>query len=290
MSENTPFSRELSHGDPGNFVVGISELDTALLEGIVIDENLRNRALEDVDMRDILNAATEVYYRLCKIFCYDKEVFLSFNNRLQLAKKSQLHKSLDFINKRSLSNNSVICYDFSMIFSKIISEQYRGVNLFTKEKDTGMTGGVMHASSVIELPRFGYVEFDPLINFTNSDFLRSRLGLPPAGIGGGRRLCMDMYSDYDINRFESFEDLIGRVEYDIERFRLPPVEAASFTKGAIRSMFSSSDYMVSVSHRGLTAQRRGSEGLGLASVHTIFRSNKEITQMLLSGGVLRRIL
>ena len=43
MSENIPFSRELSHGDPGDFVVDISELDAVLLEDIAIDENLRIR-------------------------------------------------------------------------------------------------------------------------------------------------------------------------------------------------------------------------------------------------------
>lgn len=290
MSENIPFSRELSHGDPGDFVVDISELDAVLLEDIAIDENLRNKVLKDADAGDILPAITEIYYRLCKIFCYDNEVFLSFNDELRLAKKSQLHESLDFINKLSLSNNSVICYDFSMIFSKIISEQYRGVNLFTKKKDTGMVGGVMHASSVVELPRFGYVEFDPLINFTNSDFLRSRLGLPPAGIGGGKKTCMDIYGGYDINKFESLEDLIRHVEYTIERFGLPSVEAASFTKGAIRSVFSSSDYRVSVSHHRLPDQEEGDEGRGLVSVYTILGPNKETLQMMLSDGVLQRAL
>lgn len=290
MSENTPFSRELSHGNPGDLIVDISGLDAVPLENIVIDENLQSKVLEGVDTRDILSAATEVYCRLCKIFCYDDEVFLSFNDESRLPKKSQLHESLEFINKLSLSNNSVICYDFSIVFSKLIAEQYRGVNLFIKKKDTGMVGGVMHASSVVELPGFGYVEFDPLINFTNSDFLRSRLGLQPIGIGDGKKTCMDIYSDYDVNKFESLEDLIRHVECDIERFGLPSVEAASFTKGAIRSVFSSSDHRVSVAHHRLTAQEEGNEGRGLVSVYTILGPNKETLQMMLSSGVLQRTL
>ena len=258
------------------------KIDTKFLGQVVLDSSIEG-LLSDIDMSDSLAAISKIYNRPCSTLYYNKTTFLSLNDGAKLKHEVDKHRDPGFISQVSIDRNEVICNDFSVIFAKLVLNTPSDMSLFVKETHTGMPNSVMHTSSIVDGTSIGRLEADPLDNFTRSDFLRARLGLLPIGLKSENTPTPldDTYNKYcNYGSSNNLDGLLKTVQEDILSFELPPVEAASFAKGALRAAIGRVGYSVGVSNY--------ERDNNLISIYTLTDlSNEEISKVSLSEGILR---
>lgn len=260
----------------------VYKIDTKFLEQVALNPSIKDLA-SDVDKSDGLVAISKIYHKLCKVLRYDQAAFASLSNGAKLIREVDKHRGSGFISQVSIDKNEVICNDFSAIFAKLALSIFPDVSLFVKETYTGMPNGIMHVSSIIECTDVGYLEVDPLASFTRSDFLRARLGLSLMGL---RIENVSIPPDDTYHKYHNWNDLcnldklLETIQEDIQSFKLPTVEAASFAKGALRAAIDKSGYKVRVSSC--------EHGNNLVSAYTLTSlSGEEISKISLNEGALK---
>lgn len=283
LRSNNNYNEVLTHREEGSGLLQDAyKIDTKFLGQVVLDSSIEG-LLSDIDRSDSLAAISEIYNRLCSTLCYDQTTFLSLNDGAKLKHEVDKHRDPRFISQVSIDRNEVICNDFSVIFAKLALSMFPDMLLSIRETYTGMSNGVMHTSSIVDGTGIGRLEADPLASFTRSDFLRARLGLLPIGL---RSANASIYPDDTYYKYHSWNDpgnldkLLEIIQEDIRSFELPAVEAASFAKGALRTVIGRVGYNVGVSNY--------ERDNNLISTYTLTDlSNKEISKVSLSEGVLR---
>ncbi len=122
-----------------------------------------------------LEKAAYIYAKMCTILTYDNR-FMAANQEGEAAEK---HKSLDYVSQISPENNEVVCFEFNMIYAKMLDEQ----GLHFKSEYENMIGedyGDGHANLEFRDGKF-IVQADSVASILGGDIARSKLGLPLTG-------------------------------------------------------------------------------------------------------------
>lgn len=122
-----------------------------------------------------LEKAAYIYAKMCTILTYDNR-FMAANQKGEAAEK---HKSLDYVSQISPENNEVVCFEFNMIYAKMLDEQ--GLHFKSEYKDMiGEDYGYGHANLEFRDGKF-IVQADSVASILGGDIVRAKLGLPLAG-------------------------------------------------------------------------------------------------------------
>lgn len=280
MIENGGFARR---SEINRFAqLHLNRLNRDYLNSIYLDNEFINYTIENINFSEKFEAISEIYTRLCNALCYDTEAFLSLGDARKLRECNEKHKDIDYINAINLRNNEVICSDFTVILAKIVNDKYPETEFFVGEKDTGMPGGVKHTFCVMKSDTCGYTELDPLKNFTNSDFLRVKLGFSAIGSGLTDSSGESIYKSYsEATSIHGVDVAIDMLQSNLIKSNLTPVESASYVKGALRAIMPDGMIRVKSGHSINNGE--------LESTYELSARGQPISKMILTNNILQEI-
>jgi hypothetical protein len=152
------------------------ETEDTLYEKVELNPELHDVILEQMpDGLSGLEKAAYIYAKMCTILTYDNK-FMAANQEGEAAEK---HKSLDYVGQISPDNNEVVCFEFNMIYAKMLDEQ--GLHFKSEYKNLiGEDYGDGHANLEFRDGKF-IVRADSVASILGGDIARAKLGLPLTG-------------------------------------------------------------------------------------------------------------
>lgn len=152
------------------------ETEDTLYEKVELNPELHDVILEQMpDGLSGLEKAAYIYAKMCTVLTYDNK-FMAANQEGEAAEK---HKSLDYVGQISPDNNVVVCFEFNMIYAKMLDEQ--GLHFKSEYKNLiGEDYGDGHANLEFRDGKF-IVRADSVASILGGDIARAKLGLPLTG-------------------------------------------------------------------------------------------------------------
>lgn len=152
------------------------ETEDTLYEKVELNPELHDVILEQMpDGLSGLEKAAYIYAKMFTILTYDNK-FMAANQEGEAAEK---HKSLDYVGQISPDNNEVVCFEFNMIYAKMLDEQ--GLHFKSEYKNLiGEDYGDGHANLEFRDGKF-IVRADSVASILGGDIARAKLGLPLTG-------------------------------------------------------------------------------------------------------------
>lgn len=154
----------------------LMETKDTLYEKVELNPDLHDAIIEKMpEGISRLEKAAYIYAKMCTILTYDNR-FIAANQKGEAAEK---HKSLDYVSQISPENNEVVCFEFNMIYAKMLDEQ--GLHFKSEYKDMiGEDYGDGHANLEFRDGKF-IVQADSVASILGGDIARAKLGLPLTG-------------------------------------------------------------------------------------------------------------
>lgn len=152
---------------------------------VEIDEELEKAILEGMpeDATD-LEKAIFIYIKMCKLLTYDEEYF-AVNQKGEATEK---HQSVEYVSTITLQNNKVVCFEFNMMYAKLLSKlgihfaSSYGKNAFGMENPFGEDDyGKGHANLEFRAGKF-LVSADSVTSILNGDIMQAKLNQKLVGI------------------------------------------------------------------------------------------------------------
>ena len=143
------------------------ESDNPIAESAVVSDELKNAILSNMprDFSD-LQKAIYIYIKMCKLLTYNTEYFAV----AQTGDATLKHKNVGYITQITPKNNEVICYEFNLIYAKML--EYLGINY--KIVSDGRSYGDGHSSLEFRCDKF-LVGADAVTSILNGDLLSAKL-------------------------------------------------------------------------------------------------------------------
>ncbi len=164
---------------------------------IKLSEELRTKILEGMpDNYSKLEKAIYIYIKMCKILTYDDEYY-AVNQKGVATEK---HKDINYVSNITPLNNKVVCFEFNLIYSKLLSEL--GINFSSNYK--GMMGeayGESHANLTFRCDKF-LVRADSVTSILKGDIMQAKLNQPLKGLN-----C----ANHNTNTYREFNELVSKV-------------------------------------------------------------------------------
>jgi hypothetical protein len=164
---------------------------------IRLSEELRTKILEGMpDNYSKLEKAIYIYIKMCKILTYDDEYY-AVNQKGVATEK---HKDINYVSNITPLNNKVVCFEFNLIYSKLLSEL--GINFSSNYK--GMMGeayGESHANLTFRCDKF-LVRADSVTSILKGDIMQAKLNQPLKGLN-----C----ANHNTNTYREFNELVSKV-------------------------------------------------------------------------------
>ena len=154
----------------------LTETQDTLYEKANLNSELRDAILEQMpDDVSSLEKAAYIYAKMCTILTYDNK-FMAANQKGEAAEK---HRNLDYVEQISPENNEVVCFEFNMIYAKMLNEL--GLNFKSEYKNMIEENyGDGHANLEFRDGKF-IVRADSVSSILGGDIARAKLGLPLIG-------------------------------------------------------------------------------------------------------------
>lgn len=154
----------------------LMETKDTLYEKVELNPDLHDAIIEKMpEGISRLEKAAYIYAKMCTILTYDNR-FMAASQKGEAAEK---HKSLDYVSQISPENNEVVCFEFNMIYAKMLDEQ--GLHFKSEYKDmSGEYYGYGHANLEFRDGKF-IVQADSVASILGGDIARAKLGLPLTG-------------------------------------------------------------------------------------------------------------
>lgn len=203
---------------------------------VEINEDLRSAIISSMP-QDIsqLEKAIYIYIKMCKLLTYDDEYF-AVNQKGPATEK---HKDVNYVSNINLTNNKVVCFEFNLIYSKLLDEL--GINFkadYQSFIDEAYGSG--HANLEFRSDKF-LVTADSVTSILLGDIMRAKLNQPLVGlkcINKNKKTQQEFKnavdkiykliaeqelnsSDAPINHIETFEELI--CEYQQTTSNIKPI-------------------------------------------------------------------
>ena len=144
--------------------------EDAYVGKVILNNDLRDSILDGMpdDLSD-LEKAIFIYIRMCKLLRYDEEYY-AVNQKGEATFK---HKDINYVSKVTPLNNEVVCFEFNLIYSKLLDEI--GIKFKTDYKNLiGDAYGFGHANLTFRCDKF-LVRADSVISILNSDMTLAKL-------------------------------------------------------------------------------------------------------------------
>ena len=143
----------------------------------MVSEELKNAIISEIpqELSD-LEKAIYIYIKMCKLLTYDDEYF-AVNQRGPATVK---HHYVEYVSSINLSHNQVVCFEFNIIYAKLLSE----LGIKFKSNYVNMVGeayGEGHAYLVFRSGKF-LVKADSVTSILNGDIVESKLNHPLEGL------------------------------------------------------------------------------------------------------------
>ena len=154
-------------------------------QDVEIDEELEKAILEGMpeDATD-LEKAIFIYIKMCKLLTYDEEYF-TVNQKGEATEK---HKRVEYVSTITLQNNKVVCFEFNMMYAKLLSKlgihfaSSYGKNAFGMENPFGEDDyGKGHANLEFRAGKF-LVSADSVTSILQGDIMQAKLNQKLVGI------------------------------------------------------------------------------------------------------------
>lgn len=162
-----------------------------------LNEALKNQILEGIpENYSKLEKAIYIYIKMCKLLTYDDEYYAV--NQKGIA--TEKHKDINYASNITPSNNSVVCFEFNLIYSKLLNGL--GINFSSNYK--GMIGeayGIGHANLRFRCDKF-LVKADSVTTILKGDLMQAKLNQPLKGLK-----C----TNYNTNTFKEFNQMVTKV-------------------------------------------------------------------------------
>ncbi len=141
----------------------------------IIDAELKMTILANMPTNvTLLEKAMYIYLKMCKILTYDEEYYV-YNQRGEVVKK---HENIDHVAEINLQNNKVVCYEFNIIYAKLLAEL--GIDFQIDSRSLGGFGGA-HANLRLRQGKF-IVEADSVTSILQGDMVQAKLNQPLVGL------------------------------------------------------------------------------------------------------------
>ena len=148
-------------------------------KNIHLNEELKSAIVKDIPSElTQLEKAIYIYIKMCKLLTYDEEYY-AINQKGEAANK---HKDLDYISKISLDNNGVVCFEFNIIYSKLLDEL--GIHFSSDYRALSKDGeayGDGHVDLEFRSGKF-LVRADSVTSILQGDIMQAKLNQPLVGL------------------------------------------------------------------------------------------------------------
>ena len=153
---------------------------------VTVDNKYQTVQLDDELEHEIISGIPEnasdlekgiyIYIKMCKLLTYDDEYY-AVNQKGEATVK---HKSIDHVSSITLKNNKVVCYEFNMIYSKLLNKF--GIHFASDYKGfVGEAYGEGHANLEFRADKF-LVTADAVTNILQGDIMQAKLNQPLIGL------------------------------------------------------------------------------------------------------------
>lgn len=144
---------------------------------IAINDNLRAKILSEMPKNmSILEKAIYIYIKMCKLFTYDDEYIAAKNQEFIFEK----HKDLNYISKITPENNRIVCFEFNIIYTKLLEEL--GIHFKSNYKDADTEAyGLNHVKLKYRVKKF-IIQADSVTSILRGDLVKSKLNEPLIGL------------------------------------------------------------------------------------------------------------
>ena len=113
---------------------------------------------------------------MCKLLTYDEEYY-AVNQKGVATEK---HKSTDYVSSITLENNKVVCFEFNLIYSKLLNQL--GIHFSSDYKNmVGEAYGAGHANLEFRTDKF-LVSADSVTSILQGDIMQAKLNQPLVGL------------------------------------------------------------------------------------------------------------
>lgn len=111
------------------------ETSDLYINKIKLDEELEKDLLNKIDFNNInIEDIIKIYIKMCKMFTYDSNFYI--NN--QIGNKSSIHANISNLSLINKTNNKIVCYEFTSIFSYILRKLNINYKIHQKTSEYGM--------------------------------------------------------------------------------------------------------------------------------------------------------
>jgi len=146
-------------------------------QNIQIDSSLKQSILAGMpENATDLEKAIYIYIKMCKTLTYDEEYYAV--NQKGIA--TEKHKSTDYVSTITLENNKVVCFEFNLIYSKLLNQL--GIHFSSDYKgEVGEAYGAGHANLEFRSDKF-LVSADSVTFILQGDIMQAKLNQPLVGL------------------------------------------------------------------------------------------------------------
>ena len=148
-----------------------------LYQNIQIDSNLEKAILSGMpENATDLEKAIYIYIKMCKLLTYDEEYFVVNQRGIATAK----HRSLDYVSSITLTNNKAVCFEFNIIYAKLLNQ----LGIHFKSNYNGMIDeayGESHVNLEFRADKF-LVTADSVTVILQGDMTYAKLNQPLVGL------------------------------------------------------------------------------------------------------------
>ena len=143
-------------------------------QDIQIDSNLKHEIISGIpENASDLEKAIYIYIKMCKLLTYDEEYYA-------VNPATEKHRRIDYVSSITLENNKVVCFEFNLIYSKLLSEL--GIHFRSDYKNmVGEAYGVGHANLEVRSDKF-LVSADSVTSILQGDIMQAKLNQPLVGL------------------------------------------------------------------------------------------------------------
>ena len=174
-----------------------------IIEEVSLDEGLARHVLNSVDKNATdIEKVVQVYLKLCETLSYDDEYFAVD----QHGPLSEKHRNLSNVSKINLANKEVVCYEFAIIFSKLL-------HLLGIKSKVAYHGeyGQSHTNVLVNIGKY-IIEADPVTNILGGDLYRAKIKKELTGLAS-KNLNSETAKELNLLLIKAYKDYY-HLKYD----------------------------------------------------------------------------
>ena len=153
------------------------ETKDSMFRKVVINPALEQEILKDMP-EDVssLEKAIYIYIKMCKLLTYDQEYY-AVNQKGPATLK---HQDINFVSTITPENNEVVCFEFNLIYSKLLDKL--GIKFASDYKNmVGEAYGDAHANLEFRCDKY-MVSADSVTSILQGDIMQAKLNQPLVGL------------------------------------------------------------------------------------------------------------